>query len=426
MPDADPSSILMQIILIFVLILMNAFFAASEMAIVSLSKSRISLLSETGDKKAKSLLKLMEEPSRFLATVQVGITLGGFFASASAATSLSQPLSVVLTKLSIPGSEQIAFVLVTILLSYLTLVLGELFPKRVALQNAEGIAKFAVGPILFISKVTAPFVKILTLSTNMLVRISGINSENLDEMVSKEEMRMMINAGEENGVINEIEKDMINGIFEFDNTLAKEIMTPRVSVFMIDIKTSPSTILVKFLEEQYSRVPVYEYGIDNIIGVLYMKDLFLQSNKGELTEDIIRKMLRPPYFVPETKNIDELFRELQRTKNHIALLIDEYGAFNGIVTIEDLIEEVMGNIFDDYLVDGFTDIDEINKVLNINLPSEIFETIGGFLIDLLGYIPKQNEDNSVEYNNINFKVEKVEKKRISQIKISINYNNSNC
>jgi putative hemolysin len=411
------------------------------MAIVSLSKSRISLLSETGDKKAKSLLKLMEEPSRFLATVQVGITLGGFFASASAATSLSQPLSVVLTKLSIPGSEQIAFVLVTILLSYLTLVLGELFPKRVALQNAEGIAKFAVGPILFISKVTAPFVKILTLSTNMLVRISGINSENLDEMVSKEEMRMMINAGEENGVINEIEKDMINGIFEFDNTLAKEIMTPRVSVFMIDIKTSPSTILVKFLEEQYSRVPVYEYGIDNIIGVLYMKDLFLQSNKGELTEDIIRKMLRPPYFVPETKNIDELFRELQRTKNHIALLIDEYGAFNGIVTIEDLIEEVMGNIFDeydeindkivkinenDYLVDGFTDIDEINKVLNINLPSEIFETIGGFLIDLLGYIPKQNEDNSVEYNNINFKVEKVEKKRISQIKISINYNNSNC
>lgn len=435
MPDADPSSILMQIIIILVLILMNAFFAASEMAIVSLSKSRISLLSENGNRRAKQLLKLMDEPSRFLATIQVGITLGGFFASASAATSLSKPLSTLLTKLGVPGSDQIAFILVTILLSYLTLVLGELYPKRVALQNAEGIAMFAVGPILFVSKIAAPFVKILTMSTNLLVKISGINSENLDEMVSKEEMRMMINAGEENGVINEIEKEMINGIFEFDNTLAKEIMTPRVSVFMLDIKTPPSTILVKVLEEQYSRVPIYEYGIDNIIGVLYMKDLFLESNKGELTEETIRRILRPPYFVPETKNIDELFRELQRTKNHIALLIDEYGAFNGIATIEDLIEEVMGNIFDEYdeisdkivkanennyLVDGFTDIDEINKVLNINLPSEIFDTIGGFLIDLLGYIPKQNENSAVEYNNINFKVEKVEKKRISQIRISIN------
>jgi putative hemolysin len=413
---------------------MNAFFAASEMAIVSLNKSRISLLSENGDKKAKRLLKLMEEPSRFLATIQVGITLGGFFASASAATSLSKPLATILNKLSIPGSEEVAFALVTIILSYLTLVLGELYPKRVALQNAEAIAMFAVSPIQFVSKIAAPFVKILTLSTNLLVRISGISTENLDERVSKEEMRMMINAGEENGVINEIEKEMINGIFEFDNTLAKEIMTPRVSVFMLDIKTAPSTILVRVLEEQYSRVPVYEYGIDNIIGVLYMKDLFLESNKGELTEETIRRILRPAYFVPETKNIDELFRELQRTKNHIALLIDEYGAFNGIATIEDLIEEVMGNIFDEYdeindkivkinennyLVDGFTDIDEINKVLNIDLPSEIFDTIGGFLIDLLGYIPKQNENSIVEYNNINFKVEKVEKKRISQIRISL-------
>ena len=376
MLDADPSSILIQIVIILILILMNAFFAASEMAIVSLNKSRISLLSENGDKKAKRLLKLMEEPSRFLATIQVGITLGGFFASASAATSLSKPLATILNNLSIPGSDEIAFAFVTILLSYLTLVLGELYPKRVALQNAEAIAMFAVIPIQFVSKIAAPFVKILTLSTNLLVRISGISTENLDERVSKEEMRMMINAGEENGVINEIEKEMINGIFEFDNTLAKEIMTPRVSVFMLDIKTAPSTILVSVLEEQYSRVPVYEYGIDNIIGVLYMKDLFVESNKGELTEETIRKILRQPYFVPETKNIDELFRELQRTKNHIALMIDEYGAFNGIATIEDLIEEVMGNIFDEYdeindkivkinennyLVDGFTDIDEIGE-----------------------------------------------------------------
>lgn len=433
--DADPSSILMQILLILFLILMNAFFAASEMAIVSLNKSRISLLAGEGNKKAKTLLKLMDEPSRFLATIQVGITLGGFFASASAATNLSQPLATLLLKLNVPGSEQVALILVTIILSYGTLVLGELYPKRLALQNAEGIAMFAVNPILFTSKLAAPFVKILTLSTNLLVRVSGINSDNLDEKVSKEEIRMMISAGEENGVINEIEKEMIDGIFEFDNTLAKEIMTPRVSVFMLDIKTPPSTILVKVLEEQYSRIPVFEYGIDNIIGVLYMKDLFVESNKGELTEAVIRKILRPAYFVPETKNIDELFKELQKTKNHMALLIDEYGAFNGVVTIEDLIEEVMGNIFDEYdesnerivklsdnnyLVDGFTDIDEINETLNVNLPSEIFDTIGGFLIDLLGYIPKSNENSVLEYDNLNFTIEKVEKKRISQIKISIN------
>lgn len=433
--EADPSSILMQILIILLLILMNAFFAASEMAIVSLNKSRISLLAGEGNKKAKTLLKLMDEPSRFLATIQVGITLGGFFASASAATNLSQPLASLLLKLNVPGSEQVALIVVTIVLSYGTLVLGELYPKRLALQNAEGIAMFAVNPILFTSKLAAPFVKILTLSTNLLVRVSGINSDNLDEKVSKEEIRMMISAGEENGVINEIEKEMIDGIFEFDNTLAKEIMTPRVSVFMLDIKTPPSTILVKVLEEQYSRVPVFEYGIDNIIGVLYMKDLFVESNKGELTEEVIRKILRPAYFVPETKNIDELFKELQRTKNHMALLIDEYGAFNGVVTIEDLIEEVMGNIFDEYdesnerivklndnnyLVDGFTDIDEINETLNVNLPSEIFDTIGGFLIDLLGYIPKSNENSVLEYDNLNFTIEKVEKKRISQIKISIN------
>jgi putative hemolysin len=425
---------MLQIAVILGLILLNAFFAASEIAIVSLNKSKISLLSENGDKKAKILLKLMSEPSKFLATIQVGITLGGFFASASAATNLSQPLASLLEDLNIPGSDQVAFVTVTILLSYITLVLGELYPKRLALQNAEGIAMFSVQPILLISKIASPFVKILTLSTNLLVRISGINNENLDEKVSKEEIRMMINAGEEHGVINEIEKEMIDGIFEFDNTLAKEIMTPGVNVFMLDISTPPSTILVKFLEEQYSRVPVYEYGIDNIIGVLYMKDLFLESNKGELTQDSIRKMLRPPHFVPETKNIDELFRELQNTKNHMALLIDEYGAFSGLVTIEDLIEEVMGNIFDEYdeskeeikkiddknyLVDGFTSIDNVNKVLHINLPSEIYDTIGGLVLDLIGYIPKASENRIVEYNNVLFKVEVVEKKRISKIKITL-------
>lgn len=432
--DADPGSIMLQLLIILVLVLFNAFFAASELAIVSVNKSKITLLSDRGNKKAKLLLKLMEEPGKFLATIQVGITLGGFLASASAATNLSKPLSAILKGFNIPGSEEIALIIVTIVLSYITLVLGELYPKRLSLQNPEGIAMAAVKPILFISKITSPFVKVLTLSTNVLVRISGINSENLDEKVSKEEIRMMINAGEENGVINEIEKEMIDGIFEFDNTLAKEIMTPRVSVFMLDINSPADSILVRVLEEQYSRVPVYEYGIDNIIGILYLKDLFVESNRGEINQETIRRILRPAHFVPETKNIDELFRELQQTKNHMALIIDEYGAFSGIVTIEDLIEEVMGNIFDEYdenkeyikklddntyLVEGFTTIDDINENLKVSLPSELFDTIGGFMLDLLGYIPKSNENRVVEYGKLTFKVEKVENKRISKIKITV-------
>lgn len=431
--DSDPSSIIYQFLLILILILMNAFFAASEIAVVSANKSRITLLANEGNKKAKALLKLLDEPSRFLATIQVGITLGGFFASASAATNISKPFAEVLKQLGLPASGEIAMVVVTVILSYITLVLGELFPKRLALQNPEAVAMFAVKPIQLVSTFTSPFVKILTFSTNLLVKVSGIHSENLEEKVSKEEIRMMINVGEENGVINEIEKEMIDGIFEFDDTLAREIMTPRVNVFAVDINTSVDEIIDKVLEEQYSRIPVYEEDIDNIIGILYMKDLFTELRKGDINNQCIRKMLRTPYLVPEIKNIDTLFKELQSSKNHMALLIDEYGGFSGIVTIEDLIEEVMGNIFDEhdesneyikkidedtYLVDGFASIDDINETLHLNLPSEIFDTFGGFIIDLLGYIPKDNERATLEYENMIFQIEKVDQKRISKVKIN--------
>lgn len=427
------SGLLFQIFVIFLLILMNAFFAASEIAIVSLNRTKISLLAEDGDKKAQLLLKLMEEPSRFLATIQVGITLGGFFASASAATSLSQPLAFLLSSANIPGSAQIALITVTIILSYFTLVLGELFPKRMALQNAEDIAMFAVNPIILISKVTAPFVKILTLSTNFLVKVAGIQGEGLDEKISREEIRLMINAGEENGVINEIEKDMLDNIFEFDDTIAREIMTPRVNVFTLDITLPVSELLNRVLEEQYSRVPVFENQVDNIIGILYMKDLFIESYKDSFDEERIRQLLRPAYFVPETKNIDKLFRELQHTQNHMAILMDEYGAFSGIVTIEDLIEEVMGNIFDEhdenhnsivkidennYIIDGFTDIDEINEILDLNIPSKEFDTIGGFMVNLLGYIPAVDDRKSIEFDNITFAVEEVERNRILAVRIT--------
>lgn len=432
--DNGPSSILLELLLILVLVIINAFFAASEMAIVSLNKNKINHLAEEGNIKAKYLIKLLDEPSKFLATIQVGITLAGFLASASAATNISKHLSNVLGKFSIPGSDEISVVVITVLLSYVTLVFGELFPKRIALQKSEQIAMFAVKPILFISKITSPFVKMLTASTNILVKIFGMRLDNLEEKVSEEEIRSMIKVGEENGVINEIEKDMIDSIFKFDDTLAKEIMTPRINVFALEVDTPIDELLNQVSEEQYSRIPIYENDIDNIIGVLYMKDLFIKLKNKDIDNINIKSLLRPAYFVPETKNIDALFRELQSTSNHMAILIDEYGGFSGIVTIEDLVEEIMGNIFDEYdentdyikkidsntyLVNGLIPIDEVNESLNINLPSDDIDTIGGFVVTLLGTIPKDDDVSIIEYDNLKFKIEKVNEKRIEELKVYI-------
>lgn len=437
--EPEPDSILLEVFLIFILVLLNAFFAATEMAVISLNKTKINYMANEGNKKAKLLVKLLEEPSKFLATIQVGITLAGFLASASAAVSISQYLTEVIKEIGIPyisgAVDEISLVLVTLILSYISLVLGELVPKRIALQNAEGIAMFAVRPIGFISKIALPFVKILTASTNFFARIFNLKAEGMDEEVTEEEIRMMIDVGEENGVLNETEKEMIDGIFEFDNTLAKEIMTPRTNVFGININTPIEELIDEVLEQQYSRIPVYEEETDNIIGILFMKDLFCELTRKKPKEIDIRSLLRPAYFVPETKNTDILFRELQKSKNHIAILIDEYGGFSGIVTIEDLIEEVMGNIFDEYdedyesseyiqkldnntyIVNGMVSIDEINERLEIELPSEHYDTVGGFVIDLLGSIPKEDEEHVAEYENLVFKVEKVNEKRIELLKI---------
>ncbi|MFL0267001.1 hemolysin family protein [Candidatus Clostridium radicumherbarum] len=432
--EPDPANITSQLILIAILTLINAFFSAAEMAIVSLNKNKIKVLDEEGDKKAKLLLKLMEEPTKFLSTVQVGITLAGFFSSASAATGISKNLSFYLNRLNIPYSEQIALVGVTVVLSYITLVFGELFPKRVALQKSEALAMAVVKPIMFVSKIAVPFVKLLSASTNILVRLTGLEIEGLDEKVSKEEIRSMVEAGQENGVINETEVEMINSIFEFDDKLASEVMTPRTEVYLINIDTPLMEYLDELIEERYSRVPVYEGDTDNIIGILYMKDFYAEARKHGFENVDIKTILHPPYFVPETKNIDELFKELQVSKKHMAVLIDEYGGFSGIVSIEDLIEEVMGNIEDEYdddepeikkidtntsIVDGMLSIDDFNDYFDVKIESDDYDTIGGFLIDLLGRIPEGAEENNIEYENLIFKILEVKEKRIEKIKVYV-------
>lgn len=431
------NSLIFQFILILILTLINAFFSASEMAIVSLNKNKIKVLAEEGNKNAILIERLLQEPTKFLSTVQVGITLASFFSSASAATGISNVFGNSLETLNIPYAHEISLIVVTIILSYITLVFGELLPKRLALQNSQKIAMYAVKPIMLISKITIPFVKFLSISTNFLIRLFNVNSKNLEEKVSKEEIKSLVDVGQEHGVINETEKDMINSIFEFDDKLAKEVMTPRTNVYMINIDDCANTYLNSLLNEKYSRIPIFQENIDNIIGILYMKDFLCEAYKVGFDNVNLRNILHTPYFVPEMKNIDELFKELQISRKHMAILIDEYGGFSGIVTIEDLIEEVMGDIgdeFDDeeillkniskntFLASGLISINELNEKLHINLDSESddYDTLGGFIIKLIGYIPKKDDDCIVNYKDIIFKIKEVNKKRIVKVEITIN------
>lgn len=432
--DPEPMSLVSQFILILVLTLFNAFFASAEMAIVSVNRNRIKMLADDGNKKASLLVDLLEEPNKFLSTIQVGITLAGFFSSASAATGISEVIGASLSQLGIPYAQSISLIVITIILSYFTLVFGELVPKRIALQKSEQIAMLSVRPIVFVFKFAKPFVKLLSLSTNVLLRVIGMSDTDLEEKVSREEIKSLVDAGEEYGVINQIEKEMINSIFDFDDKLAKEVMTPRTEVYMINSKLPLS--IEELLEENYSRIPVYEGDMDNIIGILYLKDFLHEAYQVGFENVDIKKLLHRPYFVPECKNIDQLFKELQKSKNHLAVLIDEYGGFSGIVTIEDLIEEVMGDINDEYddddpvirkidndtyIVNGLISIKELNDKLQLNLDEETedYDTLGGFLINQIDYIPSETEECMVEYENLVFKIECVKDKRIEMVKIHI-------
>ena len=435
--ETDPSStsnIFAQLLLVTVLTLINAFFASAEMAIVSVNKHKLKLLANDGNKKAQLLLNLTEDPSKLLATIQVGITLAGFFSSASAATGISTHLSKILKSINIPYSNQISLIGITIILSYITLVFGELYPKRIALRNAESLAMFSVKPIMIVSTIASPFVKFLSLSTNLLVKITGIEKNSPEDSVSREELLSFVEIGQEQGIINEAEMDMINSIIEFDDKMAKEIMTPSTETFSIDVNIPIKEFINKLLDEQYSRIPVYSNKIDNIIGIVYLKDIFEAAYLHGFDKIDLEKIMRKPYFVPETKNIDVLFKELQDSKQHMSILVDEYGGFSGIVTIEDIIEEVMGNIDDEFdienhyfskidnntfIVDGLLSLVDLNNYLDINIKSDISDTVGGFLINEIGEIPKPNEDITIEYNNVIFKVEEVDEKRIKKIRISI-------
>ena len=434
-------SLLLQIVIIIILTGINAFFSSAEMAIVSLNKNKLKILIEDGNKKATLLDNLLQEPSKFLSTIQVGITLAGFFASASAATGLSQYLSGALQPLNIPYSNQISMILITFLLSYVTLVFGELIPKRIALRNSEKIALSSVGVVVFISKLFSPFVKFLTFSTNFVLTILKMKEDNIEEKVSKEELRSLVEVGKEHGVINEAEQEMIENIIEFDEKIAREIMIPRTKVFLIDKNISIHELFENKEIGKYSRIPVYENEADNIVGVLLTKDLMMEAYKKGFDNIKVADLLQEAYFVPETKNVNELFNEMQLEKKHITILIDEYGGFSGIVTLEDLIEEVMGNIadeFDDedfsirqlsrnkYLINGEVSLNDLNDNFNFELESKYYDTLSGILIENLGYIPEDNENiEPITINGVVFKPQRVKNKKIEKVVMTFDKDKEN-
>ena len=429
---------LTAIIFLVTLIVINAFFAASEIALISLNDAKIKSLADKGDKKARMVEKLLNEPSRFLATIQIGITLAGFLASAFASETFADRLVYLLKLTGISLSEawlkSIAMILITLILAYFTLVLGELVPKRLAMKKSEPIAYFAVGPLNTLSTVAAPFVTLLTLSTNFFVRLFGFDPYEEDDEVTEEEIRMMVDIGEEKGAIHESEKLMINNIFEFNNKTVGNIMTHRTDIAALPIEADLSEVVSFVNREKFSRIPVYRDNLDDIVGLLYAKDLFRFLSDSDNREKFsLGNIIRQPYFVAASKRTDELFRELQRKKIHIAIIIDEYGGTAGIVTIEDLLEEIVGNIFDEYdeeekdfdkldentfLINGTASLDAVQDILQVKLPIDDYETLSGFIIGQLGRIPSKADKPTIEFDGLVFKVEEVEEKRVSLAKVS--------
>ena len=426
-----------KLILILVLTIINAFFAASEMAMVSVDKIKLAGKADDGNKKAKMLIDILKEPSRFLSTIQVGITFAGFFSSATAAVSISTLFGNKLERLGLPFAQNIAFVGITLILSYIMLVFGELVPKRIALRYAEKFAMFAVKPINFISKIMKPFVSFLSISTNTVLGLLGISTEGVEAKITLEEISSMVEVGHEQGFINPVEREMIKSVISFDEKLAEEVMTARTEVFMIDINDKMEDYIDELLNLRYSRIPVYEDYIDNIIGVLYIKDFLYEAYKKGFNNVNIRDIIRPAYFVPERKNINDLFMELKNTSHHFAILIDEYGGFSGIVTMEDLIEEIMGDIDDEYdkddpeirkigktifLVRGSTSVKTLNHTIGTELDddSEEYDTLGGFLIYKLGYIPIEGQKVEIEEDGYIYKIEEIQDQRIISVRVESN------
>ena len=424
-----------QLLLQVILIAINAYFAATEIAVISLNEAVIRHQAEEGDKKAARLLHIVEQPTGFLSTIQIGITLAGFLGSAFAADNLAGRLSqwfaaqYALTAAAEAAVHTLSVILITIILSFFTLVFGELVPKRVAMKKSEQVARFTCGVVAFLAAVMRPLIWLLTVSTNAVLRLVHIDPNEEDDEVSEEGIRMMVDIGEEKGAIQAGEKEMIENIFEFDNMTAGDVMIHRTDMVMLWVDDTAEEIAQTIESSGLSRFPVYEEDADDIIGILNTRDWLLNARKASPRP--VRELLRPAYFVPESVRTDKLFRDMQSRKIHLSIVVDEYGGTEGLVTLEDIVEELVGEIWDEhdevieefkkqedgsYLISCSADLTDLFDLFKIKGECDS-NTISGWVMEQIGRVPEEG-DRFVS-DGLDVTVTKVDHRRVLEIRVAV-------
>ena len=423
-----------QILLVF----LNAIFASAEIAIITVNDNKLASMAEKGDVRAARLVKLTSQPARFLATIQVAITLSGFLGSAFAAENFSDSLVDLMVSMGVPGSVQtlntIAVVAITIILSYVTLVFGELVPKRIAMRKSESMALGLSGLVSVIAKVFAPIVGLLTFSTNIILRLFGIDPDHVDDEVSEEEIRMMVDVGSAKGTIDKHEREFIQNVFEFDDITAEEIATHRTEVAILWVEDSLEQWEETIHNNPFTVYPVCEDSADNVLGIVNIKDYF--RHRDLTKEDVMQKVVQPAYFVPGSVRADNLFRNMKANRARLAVVLDEYGGMSGIITMNDLIEQLVGDLDDDedvigenqlmveveeglWSVQGQIDLHEVAEKLNLWLPTDDYDTFGGMVFGVLGSIPDDGVQFELDAYGLRIKVVGIEDHRIEKALVKI-------
>lgn len=424
--DPESQSLIAQILLLIVLTLINAFLAASEIAVVSVNRNRLEQKADDGNVKAKKLLKIIENPTNFLSTIQVGITLVNILSGASLADTLSTRLAPVFGGGA--TAKSIANIIVLGILTYVSIVFGELYPKRIAMNKSEEVANFTSGTIRILGFVAKPFVWLLSASTSLLAKLTPMDFDDEDNKMTRDEMRYML---ENEGVLEDDELEMVQGVFSLDTKVAREVMVPRTDAFMVDVNRPIDEIITEILSENYSRIPVYDDDKDKIIGILHTKNLLKGAYKVGFEKLNLRNILQEPLFVPETIFIDDLLYELKKTQNQMSILLDEYGGVVGLVTLEDLLEEIVGEIDDEsdeietlyekvseneYIVYGRMLIEDFNDVFQTDLHMSDVDTMAGYLITALGTIPDEGDKMSFEIDQLTLVAEEMEGTRLVKLR----------
>jgi putative hemolysin len=421
-----------DILILILLTFLEGFFVAAEIALVSIRRSRVEQLVDEGSSGARRVRRLREEPGRFLAVSQLGLTVIGFFASAYAAVSLVETLATILRGFGMEanGAKGLALVVVTVVLALFTIIFAELVPKTLALANTERVAIALSLPIEFLARALGPVIKVLTGVTAAITRLFGANVSN-EAQITAEELRLIVERGGEQGVLEAEEEQMINSIIELGERRLHEVMIPRIAIAALPASATLEEAIDRIVDEGHSRIPVYEDSIDEVVGILYAKDLlpFLKPASGP--RPAVRTLLRPPVFVPESMTIDDLLHEFQRRKVHIAIVLDEYGGTAGLLTIEDLLEEIVGEIHDEYdteepmvvrltddeaRVDGRADVDDLAELFDLNLELEDddeYDTVGGLVYHRIGGVPSPGDQ--IDVNGLTLTVETTDGRRVGKV-----------